>query len=169
MSDEEAIGYADAMQELEAILDELEGDELDVDVLAERVRRASELIKICRSRITRAQDDVARIVADLEDFAPEEAPTNSAPCRLGSGGGGVEVVDGLGEPVFPGPVLVVVAVAVALSVHQPPDRAVDAAGHDGERDTPAVVVGPLHSARVGSGDRLAQPGVDRGQLTPPKR
>lgn len=74
MSNEEAIGYADAMQELEAILDELEGDELDVDVLAERVRRASELIKICRSRITRAQDDVARIVADLEDFAPEEDP-----------------------------------------------------------------------------------------------
>jgi len=65
---DEAIGYADAMHELEAILDELEGDELDVDVLAERVRRASELIKLCRSRITRAQDDVARIVADLEDF-----------------------------------------------------------------------------------------------------
>ena len=65
---DETIGYADAMHELEAILDELEGDELDVDVLAERVRRASELIKLCRSRITRAQDDVARIVADLEDF-----------------------------------------------------------------------------------------------------
>ena len=70
---EEAIGYADAMQELEAILDELEGDELDVDVLAERVRRASELIKLCRSRITRAQDDVARIVADLEDFDTDDA------------------------------------------------------------------------------------------------
>ena len=69
---EEAIGYADAMQELEAILDELEGDELDVDVLAERVRRASELIKLCRSRITRAQDDVARIVADLEDFDTDD-------------------------------------------------------------------------------------------------
>ena len=74
MSNDEAIGYADAMQELEAILDELEGDELDVDVLAERVRRASELIKVCRSRITRAQDDVARIVADLEDFAPDDDP-----------------------------------------------------------------------------------------------
>lgn len=71
-TDDTTIGYADAMHELEAILDELEGDELDVDVLAERVRRASELIKLCRTRITRAQDDVARIVADLEDFAPDE-------------------------------------------------------------------------------------------------
>jgi exodeoxyribonuclease VII small subunit len=64
----DAVGYTEAMQELESILDELEGDQLDVDVLAERVRRASELIKTCRTRILRAQDDVARIVADLEDF-----------------------------------------------------------------------------------------------------
>lgn len=69
--DDTAIGYADAMRELEAILEELEGDDLDVDVLADRVRRASELIKLCRGRITRAQDDVARIVADLEELAPE--------------------------------------------------------------------------------------------------
>lgn len=66
--DLEAIGYADAMRELEDILEELEGDDLDVDVLADRVRRASELIKLCRGRITRAQDDVARIVADLEEL-----------------------------------------------------------------------------------------------------
>lgn len=66
---EEEIGYVDAMHELEMILDELEGDHLDVDVLAERVRRASELIRLCRSRITRAQEDVARIVTDLEELA----------------------------------------------------------------------------------------------------
>lgn len=66
---EEEIGYVDAMHELETILDELEGDHLDVDVLAERVRRASELIRLCRSRITRAQEDVARIVTDLEELA----------------------------------------------------------------------------------------------------
>ena len=62
------LGYADAMAELEDILEELEGDDLDVDVLAERVRRASELIKTCRARIARAQSDVDRIVTDLEEF-----------------------------------------------------------------------------------------------------
>ena len=51
---DETIGYAEAMDELEQILDELEGDDLDVDVLAVRVRRASELIELCRTRITRA-------------------------------------------------------------------------------------------------------------------
>ncbi len=60
--------YGEAMAELETILDELEGDQLDVDLLAARVQRASELLKVCRARIARAQDDVDRIVSDLEDF-----------------------------------------------------------------------------------------------------
>ena len=68
MSDD-AVGYADAMAELGDILDELERDDLDVDVLAERVKRASELIKLCRTRIARAQADVDKIVIDLESFA----------------------------------------------------------------------------------------------------
>lgn len=68
---DEDLGYADAMTELDGILVELEGDHLDVDVLAERVRRASELIKLCRTRIARAQDDVDRIVTDLETFERE--------------------------------------------------------------------------------------------------
>lgn len=64
-------GYAEAMAELEEILEELEGDDLDVDVLADRVRRASELIASCRTRIARAQADVESIVTDLEGFDDE--------------------------------------------------------------------------------------------------
>jgi exodeoxyribonuclease VII small subunit len=69
--DGSGFGYAEAMTELEGILDELEGDHLDVDLLAERVRRAAELIKLCRTRIARAQEDVNRIVTDLEVFESE--------------------------------------------------------------------------------------------------
>ena len=72
------LGYAEAMTELDGILDELEGDHLDVDVLAERVRRASELIKLCRTRITRAQEDVGRIVTDLEEFERDLGATAPA-------------------------------------------------------------------------------------------
>jgi len=67
----EEIGYADAMRELDDILEELERDDLDVDVLAVRVQRASELIRLCRGRIARAQADVDRVVTDLESLAPE--------------------------------------------------------------------------------------------------
>jgi exodeoxyribonuclease VII small subunit len=67
------IGYADAMRELTEILDELERDDLDVDVLAERVKRASELISLCRARIARAQADVDAIVTDLESYDGADA------------------------------------------------------------------------------------------------
>lgn len=59
------IGYADALAELEAILEEIEGDAVDVDVLAARVKRAAELLRVCRQRITAAREEVGRIVADL--------------------------------------------------------------------------------------------------------
>ena len=58
--------YARAVDELEAILAELEDDNLDVDHLAERVARAAALIRLCRSRITATRLEVERIVADLE-------------------------------------------------------------------------------------------------------
>ena len=66
MSDPEEVGYADAMAELEAILDDLEDDDLDVDVLATKVERASELIQVCRDRIGAAKVQVERVVASLE-------------------------------------------------------------------------------------------------------
>ncbi|MEO0493271.1 MAG: exodeoxyribonuclease VII small subunit [Actinomycetota bacterium] len=66
MSDDEQIGYADAMRELEAILDDLEDDDLDVDVLATKVERASTLIQLCRDRIGSARVQVEKVVASLE-------------------------------------------------------------------------------------------------------
>lgn len=63
-------GYATAIAELESILDELEGDELDVDVLSTRVARAAELIRFCRGRIDAAELEVEHIVADLDTPSP---------------------------------------------------------------------------------------------------
>jgi exodeoxyribonuclease VII small subunit len=61
-----AIGYADALAELEGILGELDGDEVDVDVLGARVRRASELLRLCRERIAGARFEVEQVVGELE-------------------------------------------------------------------------------------------------------
>ncbi len=60
------IGYGEAMQELEAILDEIEAEDVDVDVLAAKVRRAAELVRICRRRIHDTQVQVEQIVAGLD-------------------------------------------------------------------------------------------------------
>ena len=61
----DGIGYADALAELERILGELEDDTVDVDVLAARVRRAADLLRLCRDRIASARVEVETIVADL--------------------------------------------------------------------------------------------------------
>jgi exodeoxyribonuclease VII small subunit len=55
------LGYAEAMDELETILAELESSDVDVDRLAERVARAAALIELCRARIDIARTDVERI------------------------------------------------------------------------------------------------------------
>jgi exodeoxyribonuclease VII small subunit len=60
------LGYADALAELEGILHELEGDAVDVDHLGERVRRAAELIRLCRGRIDHARMEIEQVVAELD-------------------------------------------------------------------------------------------------------
>ena len=60
------IGYADAVAELDDILEQLDDDGIDIDVLSELVERAAHLITICRGRITAAQERVASIVGILE-------------------------------------------------------------------------------------------------------
>lgn len=60
-------GYAEALGELDTILRELEGSDVDVDHLADRVTRASELISLCRDKISRAQVTIEQVTADLDD------------------------------------------------------------------------------------------------------
>ena len=60
------IGYAEALKELETILAELERTDVDVDVLASSVERASELIRLCRDRIGNAKLQIDKVVNGLE-------------------------------------------------------------------------------------------------------
>jgi exodeoxyribonuclease VII small subunit len=59
-------GYAAALDELDGILRELEGGDVDVDRLADRVARASELIAVCRQRIGDARLRIDEVIADLD-------------------------------------------------------------------------------------------------------
>lgn len=59
-------GYAKALGELERILTELEASDVDVDKLADRVTRATELIALCRQRIGAARLRIDEVIADLD-------------------------------------------------------------------------------------------------------
>jgi len=65
------IGFSDAMAELEAILERIEGEEIDIDRLAEELGRAAELLETCRGKIRRAEVEVTQIVQSLEDSESE--------------------------------------------------------------------------------------------------
>jgi exodeoxyribonuclease VII small subunit len=75
------LAYADAVAELESILESLEGDVPDVDHLASSVARAAALIRECRARIAATRFEVERIVADLD------AGTGSAAGDVGEDAG----------------------------------------------------------------------------------
>jgi exodeoxyribonuclease VII small subunit len=55
------------MEELENILERIDGDETDIDMLAEELRRAAELLELCRGKIRQAEVEVTQIVQKLGD------------------------------------------------------------------------------------------------------
>jgi exodeoxyribonuclease VII small subunit len=69
----ESPAAAAALDELDQILRELEGTDVDVDRLAERVARASELIAVCRQRIGAAKLRIDQVIADLDGGADDSA------------------------------------------------------------------------------------------------
>jgi exodeoxyribonuclease VII small subunit len=75
MATDDTPGYAAALAELEGILADLEDDGIDIDLLAEKVERATVLIRLCRDRIAAARVQVDKVVADLETLSVEEPGT----------------------------------------------------------------------------------------------
>ncbi len=62
----EAPSFRAAMDELEGILERIEGEEVDIDRLAEELRRAAVLLDLCRGKIRKAEVEVTQIVQSLE-------------------------------------------------------------------------------------------------------
>ena len=63
--DGKELSYNDAIKEIEAILKEMQSDNCDIDRLAANTRRASELIKECRERLLRTEQEVQNIITSM--------------------------------------------------------------------------------------------------------
>lgn len=63
---EAPLSFRAAMDELEGILERIEGEEIDIDRLAEELRRAAQLLDLCRGKIRKAEVEVTQIVQSLE-------------------------------------------------------------------------------------------------------
>ncbi len=69
----EELAYRDALAELDDIVRELEADDVDVDVVAERLERATALVTELKRRIHDAQARVERLAPRLEQAAAPDA------------------------------------------------------------------------------------------------
>jgi len=61
--------YSLALTELEQIISEIELEEINVDVLAEKVRKAAYLIKFCKDRLRNTEGEVKKVLSQIEDPA----------------------------------------------------------------------------------------------------
>lgn len=58
--------YKNAIIKLEEIIEKIEHEDVDVDELADHVKQAVELIRLCKEKIEKAEVEVKKIVEDLE-------------------------------------------------------------------------------------------------------
>jgi len=66
MTKKKDISYREALLELESIMAKLEGEEVDIDELSGLVKRASELLAECRNKIFKTEQEVEKILLDIE-------------------------------------------------------------------------------------------------------
>lgn len=60
------IKYDDAFDELQQIVTALEDGDISVDELSSKIKRASELIQLCKKKLTTTEEDVSKILKELE-------------------------------------------------------------------------------------------------------
>ncbi len=68
----ENISYQDAVNELEAILEEIEEGNTDIDVLSDKVKRALFLINLCKTKLRQTDEEVKKLLSGLEGNQEEK-------------------------------------------------------------------------------------------------
>lgn len=70
--------YAEAIGELEEIVRSIESDSVDVDQLTRQVARAKFLITFCKSRLRQTEDEVNKVLAEIDTQGAEDTPLAQA-------------------------------------------------------------------------------------------
>ena len=59
----EKINYEQAIEELETIVSKMESGELNLDAITEKLKRAQKLIKLCKDRLTKTDEEIKKILS----------------------------------------------------------------------------------------------------------
>ena len=55
--------YEEAIRKLEEIVKQMENDELDIDQMAEQLKEAQKLVKLCKERLEKVDGEVKKILS----------------------------------------------------------------------------------------------------------
>lgn len=58
--------YKEAMEQLRRIVAEIENGEMDVDILSAKVKEATRLIKLCKDKLYKADEEVKKVLEELD-------------------------------------------------------------------------------------------------------
>ena len=58
------IKYEEAVAQLEKIVDKMENDELDIDQLSDQLKRAKELVKLCKDKLTKTDEEIKKLLGE---------------------------------------------------------------------------------------------------------
>ncbi|TYR37771.1 exodeoxyribonuclease VII small subunit [Sphingobacterium phlebotomi] len=64
--------YNEAFEELQLIVSEIESGQTNVDELTEKIHRASQLIAICKAKLTSSEEEVEKLLAKLAETATDD-------------------------------------------------------------------------------------------------
>lgn len=56
--------YEKAVCKLEEIVDKMERDELDIDQLSEQLKRAKVLVKLCKDKLTKTDEEIKKLLSE---------------------------------------------------------------------------------------------------------
>ena len=57
--------YTEAFEQLQQIVKQMECSDISVDDLADNIKKATKLIKICKDKLTKTEEEVNKTIAEL--------------------------------------------------------------------------------------------------------
>ena len=59
------IKYEQALTQLEEIVEQMENDELNIDELGEQLKKAQKLVKLCKNKLTKTDEEIKKILTEM--------------------------------------------------------------------------------------------------------
>ena len=56
------MSYDEAIKQLDTIVNKMESNELDIDQMAEQLKQAKKLIKLCKDKLTKTDEEIKTLL-----------------------------------------------------------------------------------------------------------